>query len=142
MAHRRMRTVTNYFLVNLSVADLLMALLNCAFNFAFMLNSDWPFGGVYCSASNFVANVTVASSAFTLAAISLDSSMATVDPTQQLKHHMAHRQPVVVYYVPSSQMYGGCCRMTQRPLCDVSCAPKIYGDYIRCSTYDVTAACE
>lgn len=72
LAHRRMRTVTNYFLVNLSVSDLMMSLLNCVFNFIFMLNSDWPFGAVYCTVNNFVANVTVASSVFTLVAISFD----------------------------------------------------------------------
>ncbi|XP_047103610.1 tachykinin-like peptides receptor 86C [Schistocerca piceifrons] len=92
LAHRRMRTVTNYFLVNLSVADLLMALLNCAFNFAFMLNSDWPFGVVYCSVNNFVANVTVSSSAFTLAAISLDRYMAIVKP---LQHRMTRRRALL-----------------------------------------------
>jgi tachykinin-like receptor len=67
-----MRTVTNYFLVNLSVSDLLMSLLNCTFNFIFMLNSDWPFGAMYCTVNNFVANVTVAASVFTLVAISVD----------------------------------------------------------------------
>lgn len=71
-AHRRMRTVTNYFLVNLSVSDLMMALLNCIFNFIFMLNSHWPFGSFYCTVNNFVANVTVAASVFTLVAISID----------------------------------------------------------------------
>lgn len=70
--HRSMRTVTNYFLLNLSIADLLMSSLNCVFNFIFMLNSDWPFGSIYCTINNFVANVTVSTSVFTLVAISFD----------------------------------------------------------------------
>lgn len=70
--HRSMRTVTNYFLLNLSIADLLMSSLNCVFNFIFMVNSDWPFGSIYCTINNFVANVTVSTSVFTLVAISFD----------------------------------------------------------------------
>lgn len=71
-AHREMRTTTNFFLLNLSVADLLMSSLNCMFNFIYMLNSDWPFGSVYCSVNNFMGNVTVATSVFTLVAISFN----------------------------------------------------------------------
>uniref|UniRef100_A0A182Q563 G-protein coupled receptors family 1 profile domain-containing protein n=1 Tax=Anopheles farauti TaxID=69004 RepID=A0A182Q563_9DIPT len=78
LAHRRMRTVTNYFLLNLSVADLLMSSLNCSFNFIFMLNSDWPFGSVYCTINNFMANMSVASSVFTLVAISFDRIVYTL----------------------------------------------------------------
>ncbi|XP_046605787.1 tachykinin-like peptides receptor 86C isoform X1 [Neodiprion virginianus] len=92
LAHRRMRTVTNYFLVNLSVSDLMMSLLNCVFNFIFMLNSDWPFGAVYCTVNNFVANVTVASSVFTLVAISFDRYMAIVRP---LQHRMSRRRALL-----------------------------------------------
>ena len=33
-----MRNVTNYFLVNLSMADLMMSCLNTVFNFIFMKN--------------------------------------------------------------------------------------------------------
>ncbi|KAK6629631.1 Tachykinin-like peptides receptor 86C [Polyplax serrata] len=65
-----MRTVTNYFLVNLSVSDLLMSVLNCICNFIFMLNANWPFGTFYCSLNNFVSSVTVAAGVFTLMAIS------------------------------------------------------------------------
>ncbi|CAO1429904.1 unnamed protein product [Diamesa hyperborea] len=82
LAHRRMRTVTNYFLLNLSVADLLMASLNCVFNFIFMIDSDWPFGAIYCTINNFIANVSVASSVFTLVAISFDRYIAIVRPLQ------------------------------------------------------------
>jgi hypothetical protein len=38
LAHRRMRNVTNYFLVNLSMADLMMSVMNTVFNFIFMKN--------------------------------------------------------------------------------------------------------
>ncbi|KAI5646584.1 7 transmembrane receptor (rhodopsin family) domain-containing protein [Phthorimaea operculella] len=79
-AHRRMRTVTNYFLVNLSFADLMMASLNCLFNFIYMLHSDWVFGVRYCQLSNFIANVTVAASVFTLTGISFDRYQAIVRP--------------------------------------------------------------
>ncbi|XP_015116536.1 tachykinin-like peptides receptor 86C [Diachasma alloeum] len=91
LAHRRMRTVTNYLLVNLSIADLMMTLLNCVFNFIFMLNSDWPFGVLYCTVNNFVANVTVASSTFTLVVISFDRYMAIMRP---LHHHMSRRRTI------------------------------------------------
>lgn len=71
-AHREMRTTTNYYLLNLSVADLLMSAMNCMFNFIYMLFSDWPFGSVYCTVNNFMGNVTVATSVFTLVAISFN----------------------------------------------------------------------
>ncbi|XP_049537972.1 tachykinin-like peptides receptor 86C [Anopheles darlingi] len=89
LAHRRMRTVTNYFLLNLSVADLLMSSLNCSFNFIFMLNSDWPFGSVYCTINNFMANMSVASSVFTLVAISFDRYIAIVHP---LRHRTSRKK--------------------------------------------------
>ncbi|NP_001127748.1 tachykinin-like peptides receptor 86C [Bombyx mandarina] len=80
IAHKRMRTVTNYFLVNLSLADLMMSALNCLFNFIYMLHSDWVFGLQYCKISNFIANVTVAASVFTLTGISFDRFQAIVRP--------------------------------------------------------------
>ncbi|KAL1442099.1 hypothetical protein MTO96_007995 [Rhipicephalus appendiculatus] len=72
LAHRTMRTVTNYFLLNLSVADAMTATFNAVFNLVYMLESHWAFGEGYCVFSNFVANLTVSSSAFTLAAMSID----------------------------------------------------------------------
>ncbi|XP_015186351.1 PREDICTED: tachykinin-like peptides receptor 86C [Polistes dominula] len=92
LAHRRMRTVTNYFLVNLSLADLMMSLFNCAFNFIYLLNSNWPFGVVYCTINNFIAPVTVASSVFTLVVISFDRYMAIMYP---LKRHMSRRRTIL-----------------------------------------------
>lgn len=72
LAHRRMRTVTNYFLLNLAIADLMMATFNAGFNFIFMLHSHWPFGSLYCTLNNFIAHLTVCSSVFTITAMSVD----------------------------------------------------------------------
>ncbi|XP_040066851.1 tachykinin-like peptides receptor 86C [Ixodes scapularis] len=80
LSHRRMRTVTNHFLVNLSVADTMTAVFNAIFNLVYMLESHWAFGEPYCVFSNFMANLTVASSAFTMAAMSIDRYFAIVRP--------------------------------------------------------------
>ncbi|XP_022237399.1 tachykinin-like peptides receptor 99D, partial [Limulus polyphemus] len=80
LAHKQMRTVTNYFLVNLSLADTMVSTLNVIFNFTYMLNTDWPFGRAYCKVSNFIAIVSVSASVFTLMAISIDRYMAIMHP--------------------------------------------------------------
>ncbi|XP_015910851.1 tachykinin-like peptides receptor 99D [Parasteatoda tepidariorum] len=80
LAHKRMRSVTNYFLVNLSLADMMVSTLNVIFNFVYMLDGDWPFGEAYCKISNFIAIVSVAASVFTLMAISFDRYMAIMHP--------------------------------------------------------------
>ncbi|OQR74087.1 tachykinin peptides receptor 86C-like [Tropilaelaps mercedesae] len=72
LAHQRMRTVTNYFLVNLSVADLTTAMFNVIFNAIFMMHSHWPFGALYCRITNFISLLTVTSSVFTITAMSID----------------------------------------------------------------------
>ena len=72
LAHRRMRTVTNYFLLNLSFADFILASGNATFNFAFMLEDHWPFGEVFCMLTNFLANLSVSTSVFTIFAMSVD----------------------------------------------------------------------
>ncbi|XP_028177590.1 tachykinin-like peptides receptor 86C [Ostrinia furnacalis] len=87
-SHRRMRTVTNCFLVNLAVADLLMATLNGAPNFVFLVTAHWPFGAATCTASNFTANLTVSAGVFTLVAITVDRYVAIVKP---LQHRLSRR---------------------------------------------------
>ena len=72
MTQRRMRTVTNYFLVNLAIADALISIFNTVFNFVFMLYSDWPFGEPYCKFTQFIAPCTIAASVFTFIAIAVD----------------------------------------------------------------------
>lgn len=72
VAHKRMRTVTNYFLVNLAVADALISIVNTLFNFLYMLHSDWIFGRSYCKFTLFIATCTISASVFTFMAIAID----------------------------------------------------------------------
>ena len=71
-AHRAMWSVTNYFLVNLTVADLLMSTLNTIPSFIFMRDRVWIFGSLYCKINNYMSYMTVSLNVFTLLAISVD----------------------------------------------------------------------
>ncbi|KAI1292006.1 Tachykinin-like peptides receptor 86C [Halotydeus destructor] len=93
LAHRRMRTVTNYFLLNLAIADLMMAAMNASFNYVFMLHSHWPFGATYCSVNNFIAHLTVFSSVFTITAMSVDRYVAIVKP---LRPRMSRKTGIII----------------------------------------------
>ena len=64
---RRMRTVTNYFLVSLAGSDLMMAVLCVPFTFiANWLVDRWPFGTTMCPIVPYLQTVSVFLSAFTL----------------------------------------------------------------------------
>ncbi|XP_027847242.1 tachykinin-like peptides receptor 86C isoform X2 [Aphis gossypii] len=100
-AHRRMRTVTNCYMVSLSISDLFMASLNCLPNFIYMLNSDWAFGLELCMVSNFVAYWTVASSVFTLVAITLNRYMAIVHPLRHRRSKTRTQTVLVLIWLIS-----------------------------------------
>lgn len=70
--HKRMRTVTNYFLFNLALADALISIWNTIFNSAYLLYSNWWFGEDFCKFSMFIAPCTTSASVFTFMAIAID----------------------------------------------------------------------
>lgn len=72
LAHKRMRTVTNYFLVNLAIADVMVSVFNVLFHFALNLYQDWFFGLEYCKFAFFIASCTISVSVLTFMAIAID----------------------------------------------------------------------
>ncbi|KAA0186977.1 hypothetical protein HAZT_HAZT005128 [Hyalella azteca] len=81
---RKMRSVTNIFIVNLSIADAMNAIFNVVFNFIFMLHMHWPFGYIYCKFNQFIAVLSICASIFTLMAVSFDSYL-NIQPSLKFK---------------------------------------------------------
>lgn len=77
----RMRTVTNYFIANLAVGDILMSLFCVPFSFfPTLLLQYWPFGSLLCQLVNYSQAISVLISAYTLVAISIDRYIAILWP--------------------------------------------------------------
>lgn len=78
--NRRMRTPTNYFIVNLAVSDLLAALMCINFTYYSTMYLFWPFGRFMCKTVQFIQNVSISVSIFTLVVISLDRYFVILYP--------------------------------------------------------------
>ncbi|TMW46121.1 hypothetical protein DOY81_008799, partial [Sarcophaga bullata] len=77
----RMRTVTNYFIANLAVGDILMSLFCVPSSFiSIFILGYWPFGIALCHFVNYSQAVSVLVSAYTLVAISIDRYIAIMWP--------------------------------------------------------------
>uniref|UniRef100_A0A672LMQ5 Neuromedin-K receptor-like n=1 Tax=Sinocyclocheilus grahami TaxID=75366 RepID=A0A672LMQ5_SINGR len=80
LAHKRMRTVTNYFLLNLAFSDASMAAFNTLINFIYATHGEWYFGEVYCKFHNFFPVTAVFASIYSMTAIAVDRYMAIIHP--------------------------------------------------------------
>ncbi|XP_076004055.1 neuromedin-K receptor-like [Genypterus blacodes] len=80
LAHKRMRTVTNYFLLNLAFSDVSMAAFNTLVNFIYAAHGEWYFGEVYCRFHNFFPVTAVFASIYSMTAIASDRYMAIIHP--------------------------------------------------------------
>ncbi|NXJ71706.1 NK1R protein, partial [Rostratula benghalensis] len=80
LAHKRMRTVTNYFLVNLAFAEASMSAFNTVVNFTYAVHNEWYYGLFYCKFHNFFPIAAVFASIYSMTAIALDRYMAIIHP--------------------------------------------------------------
>nr|XP_046204655.1 substance-P receptor-like [Oncorhynchus gorbuscha] len=83
MAHKRMRTVTNYFLLNLAFAEASMSAFNTVINFIYSVHNEWYFGLMYCRFHNFFPVAAVFASIYSMTAIAVDRYTAIIHPLQQ-----------------------------------------------------------
>uniref|UniRef100_A0A3B4WG60 Gastrin/cholecystokinin type B receptor n=1 Tax=Seriola lalandi dorsalis TaxID=1841481 RepID=A0A3B4WG60_SERLL len=91
--NRRMRTVTNLFLLSLAVSDLMVSLVCIPFTLIPNLMRDFIFGIGICKLVMYFMGVSVSVSTFNLVAISLERYSAICNPltsrTWQTKSHAA-----------------------------------------------------
>ncbi|XP_060569217.1 G-protein coupled receptor 83-like [Ruditapes philippinarum] len=79
-SRRRMRTVTNIFIANLAVSDLLLIVLNVPFNIAKDLMREWLFGDALCRIMNMSLIMSCYASTLTLTVIALDRHRVLLYP--------------------------------------------------------------
>ncbi|XP_069486435.1 cholecystokinin receptor type A [Ambystoma mexicanum] len=89
--NRRMRTVTNSFLLSLAVSDLMLCLFCMPFTLIPNLLKDFIFGSTVCKTATYFMGISVSVSTFNLVAISLERYGAICKPLQsrvwQTKSH-------------------------------------------------------
>ncbi|KAJ8025910.1 putative G-protein coupled receptor 83 [Holothuria leucospilota] len=80
LRNKRMRTVTNFFLANQAMSDVIMTFFNIPFIVTKEMTRSWPFGLVACHFVDFIGVLSVYVSTFTLTAIAVDRHRVIVHP--------------------------------------------------------------
>ncbi|XP_013147965.1 PREDICTED: octopamine receptor beta-2R-like [Papilio polytes] len=80
MRQRKLRVITNYFVVSLAFADILVAMVVMPFNFSVQFYNEWIFGPVICDLWNSSDVYFTSTSILHLCCISVDRYYAIVKP--------------------------------------------------------------
>ncbi|KAG7161606.1 neuropeptide CCHamide-1 receptor-like [Homarus americanus] len=91
-----MRNVPNTYILSLALGDLLVVIFAVPFVSLIYVTDHWPFGEFICRLSEFMRDISVGVTVFTLTALSADRYMAIVDPVGKRAGAVAHRSTVAV----------------------------------------------
>ena len=72
LRHEKMRTVTNYYLLNLAISDLSITVLNTGFSGSYNLYYNWIFSDFHCAFNNLMGITPICASVFTMMVMSID----------------------------------------------------------------------
>uniref|UniRef100_A0A672H3L9 Gastrin/cholecystokinin type B receptor n=1 Tax=Salarias fasciatus TaxID=181472 RepID=A0A672H3L9_SALFA len=78
--NKRMRTVTNTFLLSLAVSDLMMAIFCMPFTLIPSILKDFIFGAAMCKIVSYLMGISVSISTFSLVAIAIERYSAICNP--------------------------------------------------------------
>ncbi|XP_070706757.1 neuropeptide FF receptor 2-like [Pempheris klunzingeri] len=96
---KNMRTVTNLFILNLAISDLLVGIFCMPTTLVDNIITGWPFGSVLCKLSGMVQGISVSASVFTLVAIAVDRFRCIVYPFKQKLTIATSKLIIVIIWV-------------------------------------------
>ncbi|XP_053671438.1 dopamine D2-like receptor [Anopheles nili] len=96
---RTLQTVTNYFIVSLAIADLLVAVVVMPFAVYVLVNGAWSLPNFACDFYIAMDVICSTSSIFNLVAISIDRYIAVTQPIKYAKHKNSRRVCLTILLV-------------------------------------------
>lgn len=75
------------YILSLALADLLLIVTTVPFTSIIYTLDSWPWGSLLCTSSEFIKDVSIGVSVFTLVALSGDRFFAIVDPLRKFHAH-------------------------------------------------------
>ncbi|KAG7153907.1 neuropeptide CCHamide-1 receptor-like [Homarus americanus] len=81
--NKTLRNVPNTYIISLALGDLLVLFFTVPFVSTIYTIESWPYGGFECKFSEFVRDISVGVTVFTLTALSADRYMAIVSPVKK-----------------------------------------------------------
>ncbi|XP_031561442.1 galanin receptor type 1-like [Actinia tenebrosa] len=98
---RKMKNITNYFIVNLAVADLSVLLICIPFDFGEIITKYWPYGAVMCKLIYPLQTMATTASVGTLVAISLNRFIAIIYPLRPQPTTRDAKKVIIIVWVLS-----------------------------------------
>ncbi|XP_006638920.2 orexin receptor type 2 [Lepisosteus oculatus] len=99
--NHHMRTVTNYFIVNLSFADVLVTITCLPASLVVDITETWFFGQTLCKVLPYVQTTSVSVSVLTLSCIALDRWYAICHPLMFKSTAKRARKSIVIIWIVS-----------------------------------------
>ncbi|CAK9295657.1 unnamed protein product [Gordionus sp. m RMFG-2023] len=88
---RKLQTVSNYFIMSLASADLLLGLLVMPISIVYLLSNKWVFGMAFCKIWLSIDYTASTASIFNLFILSLDRYWSIISPLRYLKKRTKNR---------------------------------------------------
>ncbi|EDS45769.1 bombesin receptor subtype-3 [Culex quinquefasciatus] len=117
------------YILSLALADLLLIVTTVPFTSIVYTLDSWPWGSLLCTSSEFIKDVSIGVSVFTLTALSGDRFFAIVDPLRKFHAHGGGRKATRMTIAIAVMIW---------VLAIVFAIPAIMGTHIRVSTTTTT----